>query len=503
MVEDCTINIKLDSYIGEISPNIFGHFIEHLGRCIYPGIWVGKSSKVSDEYGFRKDTVYALKSISAPIIRWPGGCFADYYHWRDGVGPRESRPRRLNVWWKGEESNEFGTDEFIQFCKVVGAEPYICVNVGSGCPEEALAWLEYCNLSGNTKYANMRVSNGHLEPFNVKFWGIGNESWGCGGNLDPVYYAWEYRRFATFMKRADPNIKLIACGHITRDWNFRFMENIRDYIHLIDYLSIHYYFRNGQRYGNDVSFTDEQYYNLLYDIQHLEYQVQQAISAINFFSEGRKDIGLIVDEWGVWHPQATVETGLYQQNTLRDALLAAAVLNMFTKYCSKIKMANIAQAVNVLQGVCLTEGEKTILTPTYYVFKMYKSHMNNIALATESESPIIWSDEKEPASFQRKLKPLKALDVSASLSTDKKFLVVTVVNQNLDKDYNVKVCTNLDTKFLECDIESLNANDVRAYNDFEAKETVKTKEETLSINRSSFEFTFERHSVKKLTFKLA
>lgn len=502
MVKDCIINIKLDEYVGEISKNIFGHFIEHLGRCIYPGIWVGSNSKVSDEYGFRRDTVSALKSISTPVIRWPGGCFADYYHWRDGVGPRESRPRRLNVWWKGEESNAFGTDEFIQFCKVVGAEPYICVNVGSGSPEEALAWLEYCNLSGNTKYANMRVSNGYLEPYNVKFWGVGNESWGCGGNFDPVYYAWEYRRFATFMKRADPTIKLIACGHTTRDWNFKFMEHIRDYIHLIDYLSIHYYFRNGQRYGNDIKFTDNQYYNLLYDVQHLEYQLQQAIYAIDFFSEGRKDIGLIVDEWGVWHPQATVETGLYQQNTLRDALLAATILNLFIKYCSKVKMANIAQAVNVLQSVCLTEGDKTLLTPTYYVFKMYRPHMNNYALAVESESPIIWSEERESTTFQSKLRPLKALDVSASLSNDKKFLVVTAVNRSLDQDYNAKIYTNLGIKFLECKLESLNAKDVRAYNDFDSKNSVKTKEETFSINSASFEFNFEKHSVNKLIFKL-
>jgi len=501
MVEECSIDIKLDHHIDLVDKNIFGHFIEHLGRCIYPGVWVGISSKVSDGNGFRKDTVKALKSISAPVIRWPGGCFADYYHWMDGVGPRESRPRRLNVWWKGEESNAFGTDEFIQFCKMVGAEPYICVNVGSGCPEEALAWLEYCNLSGNTKYANMRVSNGHIEPYNVRFWDVGNESWGCGGNFDPVYHAWEYRRFSTFLKRADPSIKLVACGHISRDWNFRFMEAMREYIHLIDYLSIHYYFRNGQRYGDDVNFTDEQYFNLLYDVQLLEYQIKQAIYAIEFFSEGRKDIGLIVDEWGVWHPQATVETGLYQQNTLRDAILAASVLNLFISYSNKIKMANIAQAVNVLQSVCLTEGDETILTPTYHVFSMFKHHMNNIALAVECVSPTVWSGEKE-ATVQRKLKPLKALDASASIGQDGKNLVVTVVNQSLDKDYTAKIRNNRGIKFLEAKIVSLNANDVRAYNDFESKENVKTVEETFTVNGSTLELNFERHSVNLLTLKL-
>ncbi|MEM2527224.1 MAG: alpha-L-arabinofuranosidase C-terminal domain-containing protein, partial [Candidatus Bathyarchaeia archaeon] len=347
------LNVRLYERIDVIDPKIFGHFIEHLGRCIYPGIWVGKDSNIPNEDGLRRDVVEAFKSVRAPIIRWPGGCFADAYHWEDGIGPVNLRPRRLNIWWGGEESNEFGTDEFIKLCRVVGAEPYICVNVGSGSPSEALAWLEYCNYVGNTKYARLRAENGHPEPYNVIYWGVGNENWGCGGSFDPVYYAWEYRRFATFLKQADPRIKLIVCGHIFGDWNYRVMETLRNFIHLVDYLSIHYYFfRNQQRYGDDIKFTDEQYLNLLFDVQHLEYQIKQAIQAIDLFSEGRKDIGIAVDEWGVWHPQATNENGLYQQNTLRDAILAASVLNLFIKYSRKVKIANLAQAVNVLQSIC-------------------------------------------------------------------------------------------------------------------------------------------------------
>jgi len=498
------LKIRVYEHIDVVDPKIFGHFIEHLGRCIYPGIWVGKDSNIPNENGLRRDVIQAFKSIKAPIIRWPGGCFADAYHWEDGVGPVELRPRRANIWWGGEESNEFGTDEFIKLCRVVGAEPYICVNVGSGSPSEALAWLEYCNYVGNTKYARLRAENGHPEPYNVIYWGVGNENWGCGGSFDPVYYAWEYRRFATFLKQADPRIKLIVCGHISRDWNYRVMEALRDFIHLVDYLSIHYYFfRNQQRYGDDVKFTDEQYLNLLFDVQHLEYQIKQAIAVVDFFSEGRKDIGIAVDEWGVWHPQATNENGLYQQNTLRDAILAASVLNLFIKYSRKVKIANLAQAVNVLQSICLTRGEKTILTPTYHVFKMYSPHMGNVAVKVDVESPVI----KEPTETdyprpRRRLEPLRALDASASISRDGQQLILTLVNQSLDEDLDVEISLDGNREVYDGLLMILNASDVRAYNDFDAPENVKVREETLSVKGGSFTYRAEKHSVNTLIMKL-
>ncbi|MEM2028536.1 MAG: alpha-L-arabinofuranosidase C-terminal domain-containing protein [Candidatus Bathyarchaeia archaeon] len=508
MSKTSSLIVRLYDQVSVINPHIFGHFIEHLGRCIYPGIWVGEDSRIPNYEGLRRDAVHAFKSISAPIIRWPGGCFADVYHWEDGIGPREQRPRRVNIWWGGEESNEFGTDEFIKLCKLAGAEPYICANVGSGSPSEALAWLEYCNYSGNTKYASLRSKNGHPEPYRVKYWGVGNENWGCGGSFDPVYYAWEYRRFATFLKQADPSVKLIACGHTSRDWNYRFMEALRDFIHLVDYLSIHYYFGNPQRYGGDISFSDEQYLNLLFDIQHLEYQIQQAISVVDFFSEGRKNIGIAVDEWGVWHPQATVESGLYQQNTLRDAILAASVLNLFIGYSGKVWMANIAQAVNVLQSICLTRGEKAVFTPTYHVFNIYQPHMGNIALKTDVDSPVI----REPAekdyvgqqrSQRRPLKPLKALDAAASVSQDRKSLVITLVNRSLDEDFDVKISLLGEGEFNGGSLAVLNARDVRAYNDFDFPENVWVREEDLpTAEGREFEFRAERHSVSRLNLRL-
>jgi len=506
MVERCNLTVKPDETIDVIDPKIYGHFAEHLGRCIYPGIWVGRSSKASDEDGFRKDVVQALKAMNAPVIRWPGGCFADAYHWEDGIGPRDQRPPRPNIWWGGDETNEFGTDEFLDFCRKVGTEPYICLNVGSGSPEEARSWLEYSNYAGNSKYAKLRAKNGHPKPYGVKYWGIGNENWGCGGSFDPVYYAWEYRRFATFLKRAEPSIQLIACGHTTRDWNLKFMETMRDHLYLVDFLSIHYYFGNPQLYGGDIEFKDEQYINLLNDVQNLEFQIQQAIWAVDFFSEGRKDIGIAVDEWGVWHPQATLESGLYQQNTLRDAILAAVVLNLFNKYSKKVKMANLAQTVDVLQSVCLTKGEKTILTPTYYVFQMYRSHMGNNAIKVEVESPTI----KEPSPVkgawwvpQRKPKPLKALDVSASLSQDDRQLVITLVNQSLDRDLEATIRLTGDKEAEKGELIVLKAENLRVHNDFDAPNKVKPKEEPIDVKGRLLEYTVPKHSVNRLILTLA
>ena len=505
MSEKSKLTIRLDKVIGIINPNIYGHFAEHLGRCIYPGIWVGENSKIPNLEGLRKDVVEALKAINPPVVRWPGGCFADSYHWRDGVGPVDQRPRRPNIWWGGEDSNEFGTDEFIKFCRSICAEPYICLNVGSGSPREALSWLEYCNYAGNSSLARLRAENGHPEPYKVKYWGVGNENWGCGGSFDPVYYAWEYRRFATYLKRADPSIQLIACGHISRDWNLRFMEAMRNHIYLLDHLSIHYYFRSPS-FGDDIKFTDEEYLNLLFDVQNLKYQIQQAINIVDFFSEKRKNIGIVVDEWGTWHPQATVESGLYQQNTLRDAILAAVVLNLFNRYSSKIVMANIAQTVNVLQSLCLTKGKKTILTPTYYIYDLYKSHMGNYALEVETQSPIIMEahspTSSSPRFTGRKLEPLQALDASASLSKDGKRLTITLVNQSLDEDLETKIILSGDKEVKEGELVILNAHDVRDHNDFDAPNNVTPREEPIKMKRKILNYVVPKHSVNRFNLTL-
>lgn len=507
MVGKGVLKVKLDEVVGTINPSIYGHFAEHLGRCIYPGIWVGESSKIPNVEGLRKDVVEALKAINPPVVRWPGGCFADAYHWKDGIGPVDQRPRRPNVWWGGEDSNEFGTDEFMRFCKSIGTEPYICLNVGSGSPEEALSWLEYCNYVGDSSYARLRAESGHPQPYRVRYWGVGNENWGCGGAFDPVYYGWEYRRFTKYLRRADPSIQLIACGHrghVVRDWNLRLMEALRNHTDLMDHLAIHYYFHGHRNpFGGDVKFTDDEYLNLLFDVQNLEYQIQQAVNVVDLFSEGRKRIGIVVDEWGTWHPQATVESGLYQQNTLRDAILAAVVLNLFNRYSSRVVMANIAQTVNVLQSLCLTRGEKTILTPTYFVYNLYKPHMGSSALRIDVRSPVIKEPPPPPTSLspERRLKPLQALDASASLR-DGKRLVITLINQSLDEDLETEIRLVGEEEVEKGELRVLNARDVRDHNDFDASNTVLPTEEPVSVRGRMLNYVAPKHSVNTLVLTL-
>jgi len=502
MAEKSVVSVKLGEVIGTIDPNIYGHFAEHLGRCIYPGIWVGEDSKIPNVHGLRKEVVEALKAVNPPVVRWPGGCFADYYHWKDGIGPIDQRPARPNLWWGGIDSNEFGTDEFMRFCRSIGAEPYICLNVGSGSPEEAISWLEYCNYAGDSSYARLRAKNGHPQPYEVRYVGVGNENWGCGGSFDPVYYAWEYRRFTNYLRRAHPSVQLIACGHISRDWNLRLMEALRDNLNLIDHLSIHYYFR-GPNYGGDTKFTDEEYLNLLLDVQNLEYQIQQAIDVVDFFSERRKDIGIVVDEWGTWHPQATVESGLYQQNTLRDAILAAVVLNLFNKYSSKVVMANIAQTVNVLQSLCLTREAKTVLTPTYHVYSLYKPHLGSNALKVEVQSPTI--KEVAPTAPTRvptrRLEPLRALQASASLGKDGRSLVVTLVNQSLDEDLETEIRL-VDGEAEKGELSILNAGDVRDHNDFDTPTRVAPVESPVKVRGRVLSYAAPKHSINRFTLTL-
>ena len=256
--KQATVKIGVDSPHHKISRYLYGSFAEHLGRCIYPGIWVGENSKIENDSGIRIDVIEALKKLNLPVLRWPGGCFADSYHWEDGIGPRENRPKRYNLWWNQPESNQFGTDEFIKFCRLIGTEPYICVNVGSGSPQEARNWLEYCNSIQDTYYTNLRSQNGSKGPYNIRFWGIGNENWGCGGHMHPEHYADLYRRFATYMRpRAEMKTKLVACGSImgVPEWDKVFLDKMKKALNLVDYLAIHIYTKGE----DDIYFPEEEY----------------------------------------------------------------------------------------------------------------------------------------------------------------------------------------------------------------------------------------------------
>jgi alpha-N-arabinofuranosidase len=416
-----------------ISRHIYGHFAEHLGRCIYGGIWVGEDSAIPNVRGIRRDVAEALRQINIPSLRWPGGCFADEYHWMDGIGPREGRPSMVNTHWGGVvENNHFGTHEFMDLCSQVGCEPYVCGNVGSGTVREMQQWVEY--LTGvEGPMADLRAANGRTEPWRVKYWGVGNENWGCGGNMRPEYYADEYRRYATYLRNFGENKIFKIAGGAPSDHYAWTDVLMREAARFMDGLSLHYYtvFPAWETKGSATQFDEERWFGILRTALRMDEVVTQHATIMDKYDPQRR-VGMIVDEWGAWYD---VEGGtnpgfLYQQNTLRDALVAGLTLNIFNRHCDRIKMANLAQTVNVLQAVILTEGEKMLLTPTYHVFEMYKVHQDATLLPLDVHSgPYSFGEQSIPAlnaSASRDqagrihlslchLDPLRAADVTCEL----------------------------------------------------------------------------------------
>lgn len=384
--------LNTDIKKGKINKNIYGHFSEHLGRCIYEGIWVGKDSQIPNIKGFRTDVVEALKKIKIPVLRWPGGCFADEYHWMDGIGPKENRPCMINTHWGGVvENNHFGTHEFLEFCELIGAEPYICGNVGSGTVQEMQQWVEYITFDGKSPMADLRRTNGKEEPWSLKYFGVGNENWGCGGNMRAEYYADQYRRYATYVRNfGDNKIYKIAGGASVEDYHWTEVL-MREAGKQMDGLSLHYYTRVSKDWsvqGSATEFDENEWFLVLQNAFYMEELVNRHSNIMDKYDPEKK-VGLIVDEWGTWF---SVEPGtnpgfLYQQNTLRDALAAGVHFNIFNNHCDRVQMANIAQMINVLQAVILTEGQKMLLTPTYHVFDMYKVHHGAELLSMDFESP--------------------------------------------------------------------------------------------------------------------
>lgn len=369
----------------KINRNIYGHFSEHLGGCIYGGFWVGEDSPIPNTRGIRKDVVEALRQIKIPVLRWPGGCFADEYHWIDGIGPHEKRPTMVNTHWGGvTENNHFGTHEFLDLCEQLGCEPYICGNMGSGTVLEMQQWVEYITFDGISPMADLRRQNGRDKPWQVKYWGVGNENWGCGGNMRPEYYADQYRRYATYLRNFPGNrLYKIACGPSGANYNW--MEVVmRDAGRFMEGIAPHYYCGSGKKSRSATKFSEEDWFEQLKRALFIEELITKHAAIMDKY-DPKKRIGMIVDEWGSWHE---VEPGtnprfLYQQNSLRDALVAGVTLNIFNNHCDRVKMACIAQTVNVLQAMILTEGEKMIVTPTYHVFEMYKVHQDATLLPVE------------------------------------------------------------------------------------------------------------------------
>ena len=376
-----------------INRHIYGNFSEHLGRCIYGGFWVGEDSPIPNTRGIRNDIVAAMKKIKLPNLRWPGGCFADEYHWKDGIGPRAERPKMINTHWGGvTEDNSFGSHEFMDLCAQIGCEPYITGNVGSGTVQEMSQWVEYMNFDGVSPMADLRRKNGHEAPFNVRFWGIGNENWGCGGNMTPEFYADNYRRYATYVRKYGNTVPYkIACGPNGTDYNWTkvLMEKTcGDRGGAPDGIALHNYTVPGDwgNKGSATEFSEAEWFITMRKAYFMDELIRKH-SAIMDEYDPKKKVALVVDEWGTWF---NVESGtnpgfLYQQSSLRDALVAGIHLNIFNNHAERVRIANIAQTINVLQAVILTEGAKMLLTPTYHVFDMYKVHQDAIMLPVYAE----------------------------------------------------------------------------------------------------------------------
>jgi alpha-N-arabinofuranosidase len=462
------IIINADLAKNTISKNIYGHFSEHLGRCIYEGYWVGLDSPIPNTRGIRNDVTAALRRIKIPVLRWPGGCFADTYHWKDGVGPRDKRPSIVNTNWGGvTENNHFGTHEFLDLCAQLGCEPYFCGNVGSGTVQEMQDWVEYVTFDGRSPMADGRRANGQDKPWKLAFFGVGNEAWGCGGSMRSAYYADVFRRYNTYLHNYSGNkLYRIACGANSDDyeWTETLMKEAG---WAMNGLSLHYYTVPGgwDRMGSATEFGEAEWFDCLKKALLMDEYVQKHGTLMDRY-DPEKRVGLAVDEWGTWY---RVEPGtnpgfLYQQNSLRDALVAAATLNIFNNHCDRVKMACIAQTINVLQAMILTKGEKMIVTPTYHVFDMYQVHQDAVLLPLDLRC----------AKYEFKGEAVPA--VSASASRDKEGRVhISLCNLDPNNPQDV-VCELRGAAAKKVGGRILTSNDMTAHNTFEKPDTIKPAE---------------------------
>nr|UZM28261.1 alpha-L-arabinofuranosidase [uncultured bacterium] len=418
-----------------ISRHIYGHFAEHLGRCIYGGFYVGEDNQeIPNTNGVRNDVVEALRKLKIPNLRWPGGCFADTYHWKDGVGPKKDRPSMLNVWWGNTtEDNSFGTHEFLDMCELLETEPYLSANVGSGTPQELADWIKYTNHpNGSSPMTELRQANGRATPWKVTYWGIGNEAWGCGGNMTAEYYANIYRQFATFTTNGGNSDRLIRIASGASDDDYHWTETLMKNIphRLLEAIALHHYsVIDWSNKGSATAFDESTYFKTMKTALLTEELVQKHIAIMDKYDPDNK-VALLVDEWGGWYDVEPGTNGafLYQQNTMRDAMLAATSLNTFNNHCDRVKMANLAQAINVLQAVILTEGNKMILTPTYHVMEMYAVHHDALLL------PVEIITEK----YQMGSESLPALSVSASKNAEGE-IHITLANIDASKTRQVSI----------------------------------------------------------------
>jgi alpha-N-arabinofuranosidase len=490
------ITLKPKESKTKISKHIYGHFAEHLGRCIYDGFYIGEENKViPNTNGVRNDIIAALKNLNIPNLRWPGGCFADTYHWKDGIGPKKDRPSIVNTWWGGvTENNSFGTHDFLNMCELLNTEPYLAGNLATGTVQELSDWVQYVNFNGDSPMSKLRRANGRDTAWKVKFWGVGNEAWGCGGNMKPDYYANEYRKYATFMTDWENTSKVfrIASGANGGDYNWTetLMKNIPR--NLIEGIDLHHYANVAwSKKGSATQFSEQQYFATMKSALHMEELVTKHAAIMDKYDPEKK-IALVVDEWGGWYE---VEPGtnpgfLYQQNTIRDAMIAGVTLNVFNNHAERVRMANLAQTVNVLQAVILTEKEKMILTPTYHVLEMYKVHQDAtlIPLSINTQEYVL-GDQKLPA-------------LSASASIDKNGVThITLVNIDAQKSHELNINIQ-DQVYKTINGRIVNSAKLNDYNSFQNPDLIKPavfKDAKLKGNQ--IQLVLPAHSVVVLALK--
>jgi len=463
----------------KISKNIYGHFSEHLGKCIYGGFYVGEgNTKITNANGVRLDVVDALRKLKVPNLRWPGGCFADTYHWKDGIGPKDKRPKMVNVWWGGvTEDNSFGTHDFLNMCELIGAEPYLAANVGSGTVQEFTEWIQYVNFEGESPMSKVRKENGREKAWNIKFWGVGNEAWGCGGNMKVEHYTDIYRQYATFMTDWSNTSKTFRIASGANGADYHWTEVLmRDIPHnILDGVALHHYsVIQWSNKGSATDFNESQYFATLKSALFMDELVTRHSTIMDQYDPSKK-IALVVDEWGGWY---NVEPGtnpgfLYQQNTMRDAMIAGVTLNIFNNHSERVRIANLAQTINVLQSVILTNEEKIILTPTYHVMEMYNVHQDATLLPIDLKS----------TDYQFEGKSLPA--VSASASRDQNGAIhISLVN--IDAKNSQEIAIDLQGgKFSSVTGRILTSPSLQDHNTFEVPNKIKPdafKGATLSNN---------------------
>ena len=479
-----------------ISKHIYGHFAEHLGHCIYGGFYVGETSKIPNINGIRNDVVTALKKLKIPNLRWPGGCFADTYHWKDGIGIKKERPSMLNVWWGNvKEDNSFGTNEFLNMCEMLGAEPYLSGNVGSGTPQELSDWVKYTiHPNGSSPMTDLRQKNGRPNTWHVKYWGIGNEAWGCGGNMKPEYYANIYRQYVTFMSdwNNSDRIYRIASGASDDDYNWTEVL-MRDIPHkMLDAIAVHHYsVIDWNKKGSATGFSEDEYFATMKKATLMEELVQRHSIIMDKYDPEKK-IAMVVDEWGGWYDVEPGTNGafLFQQNTMRDAMIAGTTLNTFNNHCDRVKMANLAQIINVLQAVILTKEEKLIVTPTYHVMEMYNVHQDATLLPmTMTARNYIFGKDSLPA-------------VSVSASKDKDG-VVHISLVNIDASKTQTVSTDIyGMAYNQVSGRILTSAKLQDHNTFESPEKIKPANFTnFKKDGSLLSVTLPPFSVVVLTLK--